>query len=78
MPGQDRCGAISAHFKVTCDLEPGHVMSADDWHEGHAETTTAQKSSTYEVTSVVTETARWAPMSWEIPKVAAGHEGEVR
>lgn len=74
MDGSERCGAIAAHFKVTCDLARGHVTSTDDWHEGSAETTTAQKSSTYEVTSVVTETARWAPAFWEIPKAAAGED----
>ena len=64
MASQKRCGAIAFGFKVTCDLPPGHVKSADDRHEGHAET--RQVTSDYEWST--TEVVRWAPASWEIPK----------
>ena len=69
-----RCGTYAVGFKLSCDLPKGHVKSPADWHKGAAKT--KQVTSDYEWST--TEVVRWAPMSWEIPKVAAGHEGEVR
>ena len=73
---QERCGDKAMDFRLTCDRDKDHVLSADpaDWHEAISTTKTSHESEGWTVTATQIETVRWAPQPWHIPR--AGTTGK--
>jgi hypothetical protein len=43
-PVTDKCDAKAPDFRLSCILDKGHIKTVDDWHEGHADSFTSQKT----------------------------------
>jgi len=76
-PSDQHCGARAEGFRINCGLPEGHVKTADDWHEGSVTNIAHQEHRTYTVHTEGTETVRWAPHHFEVPRPEESEESKA-